>query len=164
MPNVAEVASIGGMVRQYQVVLDPDRLRAYNITARARSIEAIRRAPTRRPAARCSSWPRPSTWCAPAATCKSLDDFRSDSAARPATPASPVRLGDVARVQIGPEMRRGIAELDGEGEVAGGVVVHALGQERAATTIEAVKAKLDELKAEPAAGRRDRARPTTARS
>ena len=43
----------------------------------------------------------------------------------------PVSLGDVARVQIGPEMRRGIAELDGEGEVAGGIIVHALGQERA---------------------------------
>ena len=66
---------------------------------------------------------------------------------------TPVLLRDVATVQIGPEMRRGIAELDGEGEVAGGVVVMRSGK-NARTTIEAVKAKLEALQAEPAAGRR----------
>ena len=75
----------------------------------------------------------------------------------------PVRLGDVARVQVGPEMRRGIAELDGEGEVAGGIIVMRSGK-NALETIDAVKAKLETLEAEPAAGRRDRRRPTTARA
>ena len=68
----------------------------------------------------------------------------------------PVLLGDVARVQIGPEMRRGIAELNGEGEVAGGIVVMRSGK-NALETIDAVKAKLAALEAQPAAGRRDRA-------
>ena len=67
----------------------------------------------------------------------------------------PVRLGDVARVQVGPEMRRGIAELDGEGEVAGGIIVMRSGK-NALETIDAVKAKLETLEAGPAAGRRDR--------
>ena len=58
----------------------------------------------------------------------------------------PVRLGDVARVQVGPEMRRGIAELDGEGEVAGGIIVMRSGK-NALETIEAVKAKLATLEA-----------------
>ena len=74
--NVAEVASVGGMVRQYQVVLDPDRLRAYGITHAQRD-RARSATPTRRPAARCSRWARPNTWCAPRATCESLDDFRA---------------------------------------------------------------------------------------
>ena len=69
----------------------------------------------------------------------------------------PVRLGDVARVQVGPEMRRGIAELDGEGEVAGGIIVMRSGK-NALETIDAVKAKLDEPQARPAAGRGDRPR------
>ena len=66
-----------------------------------------------------------------------------------------MRLGDVARIQVGPEMRRGIAELDGEGEVAGGIIVMRSGK-NALETIEAVKAKLRAAEAEPAAGRRDR--------
>ena len=65
VPNVAEVASVGGMVRQYQVVLDPDRLRATACRSAAWCRRSAMR--TRRPAARCSSWAKPSTWCAPAA-------------------------------------------------------------------------------------------------
>ena len=66
-PNVAEVATVGGMVRQYQVVLDPDQAGGlrHHRTQMVRGADAR---PTRRPAARCSNWPRPSTWCAPAAT------------------------------------------------------------------------------------------------
>ena len=76
---------------------------------------------------------------------QSLDDFRKIPLAT--TEAGvPVRLGDVARVQVGPEMRRGIAELDGEGEVAGGVIVMRSGK-NALATIDAVKAKLESLKA-----------------
>ena len=64
-------------------------------------------------------------------------------------------LGDVARVQVGPEMRRGIAELDGEGEVAGGIIVMRSGK-NALETIDAVKAKLESAQGRPAARRRDR--------
>src|SRR4029453_11138074 len=79
---------------------------------------------------------------------KSLDDFRTIalSMTGATTGATPVLLRDVATVQVGPEMRRGIAELDGQGEVAGGVVVMRSGK-NARTTIQAVKAKLDALKA-----------------
>ncbi len=99
---------------------------------------------TRKPAARCSSLARRNTWCAPRGYLQSLDDFRNIPLAT--TDAGvPVRLGDVARIQLGPEMRRGIAELDGEGEVAGGVIVMRSGK-NALETIEAVKAKLAELR------------------
>ena len=72
-----------------------------------------------------------------------------------------VRLGDVARMQVGPEMRRGIGELDGEGEAAGGIVVMRSGK-NALETIAAVKAKLAGAASRPAARRGDRARCTTA--
>ena len=80
-----------------------------------------------------------------------------------ATAGVPVRLGDVARIQIGPEMRRGIAELDGEGEVTGGIIVMRSGK-NALETIAAVKAKLADAEAPAAARRGDRDRPTTARA
>ena len=67
VPNVAEVASLGGMVRQYQIVLYPERLRAYGIPALPRRRRRCR-TPIARPAARCSSWAKPSTWCGRAAT------------------------------------------------------------------------------------------------
>ena len=85
---------------------------------------------------------------------QSLDDFRKIPLTTTDAGVS-VRLGDVARIQIGPEMRRGIAELNGEGEVAGGMIVMRSGK-NALETIDAVKAKLAEAQAEPAAGRRDR--------
>src|SRR3546814_12999317 len=75
---------------------------------------------------------------------KTLDDFRAIPL-KTAAGGVPVTLGDVAIIQIGPEMRRGIAELDGDGEVAGGVVILRTGAD-ARATIEAVRTKLDELK------------------
>ena len=75
---------------------------------------------------------------------KSLDDFRAIPINVTET-GTPVMLGDVARIQMGPEMRRGIAELDGEGEVVGGIVIMRSGR-NALTTIAAVKKKLDSLK------------------
>jgi Cu(I)/Ag(I) efflux system membrane protein CusA/SilA len=80
---------------------------------------------------------------------KSLDDFRAIPLV--GETGTPVTLGDVARIQMGPEMRRGIAELDGEGEVVGGVIVMRAGR-NARTTIDAVKRKLDSLKAGLPAG------------
>lgn len=142
VPNVSEVASIGGMVRQYQVVLDPDKLSAYAIPHR-KVIDAIRLANQETGGAllelgEAEYMVRASGYL------QSLDDFRKIPLTTTAAGVS-VRLGDVAHVQVGPEMRRGIAELDGEGEVAGGVIIMRSGK-NALETIAAVKAKIAKLK------------------
>ena len=142
VPNVAEVASIGGMVRQYQVVLFPDKLRAYGIP-HTRVIDAIQKA-NRETGGSVLELGEAEYMVRASGYLKTLDDFR-------AIPLSAsdggiaVKLGDVARIQIGPEMRRGISELNGEGEVAGGVIVMRSGK-NALETIVAVKAKLASLK------------------
>ena len=143
VPNVAEVATLGGAVRQYQVVLDPDRLRAFGITHRA-VIEAIRGANQE---AGGSVLELGEAEYAVRATgyLKSLDDFRLIPLRTNAT-GVPVLLGDVAHLQVGPELRRGIAELDGQGEVTGGIIVMRSGK-NALATIAAVKRKLAELQA-----------------
>jgi Cu(I)/Ag(I) efflux system membrane protein CusA/SilA len=143
VPNVSEVASIGGMVRQYQIVLDPDKLRAYNIP-HAKVIEAVNRA-NRETGGSVLELGEAEYMVRASGYLKSLDDFRKIPLTSTDAGVS-VRLGDVARVQIGPEMRRGIAELNGEGEVAGGVIVMRSGK-NALETIDAVKAKLEILKA-----------------
>ena len=141
VPDVAEVASLGGMVRQYQIVLDPDKLAAYRITQTVVS-EAIGRANQE---AGGSVLERGEAEYAVRASgyLKTLDDFRAIPLTTTDLGVS-VRLGDVARVQLGPEMRRGIGELDGEGEAAGGLVVMRSGK-NAQQTIRAVKSKLAEL-------------------
>jgi Cu(I)/Ag(I) efflux system membrane protein CusA/SilA len=143
VPDVAEVATVGGMVREYQIVLDPDRLRAYGITHN-QVVDAVQRAngeaggsvlelAEAEYAVRASGY------------LKSLADLRVVPL-KTGAGGVPVLLGDVARLQLGPEMRRGIAELDGEGEVVGGVIVMRSGK-NAQATIDAVKAKLATLKA-----------------
>jgi len=142
VPNVSEVASVGGMVRQYQIVLDPDRLRAYNIP-HGKVIDAVQKA-NREAGASVLELGEAEYMVRASGYLQSLDDFRQIPLMT--TEAGvPVRLGDVARIQVGPEMRRGIAELDGEGEVAGGIVVMRFGK-NALETIDAVKAKLEMLK------------------
>src|ERR1039458_5233466 len=143
VPNVSEVASIGGMVRQYQIVLDPDRLRAYNIP-HSKVIEAIGKA-NQEAGGSVLELGEAEYMVRASGYLQSLDDFRKIPLMTTEAGVS-VRLGDVARVQIGPEMRRGIAELNGEGEVAGGVIVMRSGK-NALETIKAVKAKLAALKA-----------------
>jgi Cu(I)/Ag(I) efflux system membrane protein CusA/SilA len=148
VPNVAEVASIGGMVRQYHIQLDPDKLRAYGIT-HARVIDAVRKANQEAGGSvlelgEAEYMVRASGYLA------SLDDFRHIPLAT-GSGGVPVQLGDVARVQVGPETRRGVAELNGEGEVAGGIIVMRSGK-NALATIDAVKAKLARLKASLPAG------------
>jgi copper/silver efflux system protein len=139
--NVSEVASIGGMVRQYQIVLDPDRLRAYNIS-QAKVIDAVQKA-NQETGGSVLELAEAEYMVRASGYLKSLDDFRKIPLMT--TEAGvPVRLADVARIQIGPEMRRGIAELNGEGEVAGGVIIMRSGK-NALATIEAVKAKLATL-------------------
>ena len=142
VPNVAEVASLGGMVRQYQVVLDPDRLRAYGISHQ-KVLEAIRRS-NQEAGGAVVEMAEAEYMVRARGYLASLDDFRNIPLSASAAGVV-VRLGDVARIQLGPEMRRGIAELDGQGEVAGGVIVMRSGK-NALETIKAVKAKLEQLK------------------
>jgi Cu(I)/Ag(I) efflux system membrane protein CusA/SilA len=141
LPNVAEVASLGGMVRQYQVVLDPVKLAAYGIT-QAQVRDALAGA-NQESGGSVLELAGAEYMVRASGYLKTLDDFRAIPLS--AKGGVPVRLGDVAFVQVGPEMRRGIAELDGEGEVAGGVVILRSGK-NAQETIAAVKRKLEELK------------------
>jgi Cu(I)/Ag(I) efflux system membrane protein CusA/SilA len=142
VPNVAEVASLGGMVRQYQVLLDPDKLRAYNI-AHGKVLMALKNA-NQETGGSVLELGEAEYMVRASGYLQSLDDFRKVPLTTTDAGVS-VRLGDVARIQVGPEMRRGIAELDGEGEVAGGVIVMRSGK-NALETIGAVKAKLEKLK------------------
>ena len=141
VPDVAEVASIGGMVRQYQVVLDPDRMRALGVT-QAALVKALRDA-NQSSGGSVVELAEAEYMVRSRGFLESPADFRAIPLA--VSGATPVLLRDVATVQVGPEMRRGIAELNGEGEVAGGVVVMRSGK-NARTTIEAVKARLTLLK------------------
>ena len=143
VPNVSEVASIGGMVRQYQIVLDPDKMRAFNIPHR-KVIDAVQRA-NQETGGSVLELGEAEYMVRASGYLKTLDDFRKIPLVTTDAGIS-VRLGDVARVQIGPEMRRGIADLNGEGEVAGGVIIMRSGK-NALETIDAVKVKLDKLKA-----------------
>jgi Cu(I)/Ag(I) efflux system membrane protein CusA/SilA len=140
LPNVAEVASVGGMVKQYQVVLDPLKLNGYGIT-----YEQVRQAlmnGNQETGGSVLELAEAEYMVRVNGYLRTLDDFRSIPLSSRGNVA--VRLGDVATVQIGPEMRRGVAELDGEGEVAGGVVLLRSGK-NAQETIRAVKAKLADL-------------------
>ena len=148
LPGVAEVASIGGMVREYQVVLDPVKLAAYGVTHQ-QTVEAIRRA-NQETGGSVLEMGEAEYMVRASGYLRTLDDFRAVPL-RTAGGGTAVRLGDVATIQIGPEMRRGVAELNGEGEVAGGVVVLRSGK-NARTTLTAVKVKLEELKRSLPAG------------
>jgi Cu(I)/Ag(I) efflux system membrane protein CusA/SilA len=143
IPGVAEVASVGGMVKQYQVVLDPAKLIAYGVT-QAMVTDALRRANEETGGgvvelAEAEYIVRASGYLT------SLDDFRR-VAIRTAADGVPVMLGDLASIQLGPEMRRGLAELNGEGEVAGGIIIMRQGQ-NARAVIDSVRARLAVLKA-----------------
>ncbi len=140
LPNVAEVASIGGMVKQYQVVLDPIKLAALGISHQ-QVISAIR-ASNQESGGAVVELAETEFMVRASGYLKTLADFR-------AIPLKlenkiPVTLGDVAIIQLGPEMRRGIAELNGEGEVAGGVVILRSDKD-ARATLAAIKTKLNEL-------------------
>ena len=148
LPNVAEVAAIGGMVRQYQVVLDPVRMASRGITQQ-QVAQAIDEA-NRETGGSVLELAETEFMVRASGYLKSLAGFRAIPLRLDAN-GVPVTLGDVAHVQLGPEMRRGIAELDGEGEVAGGVVILRSGK-NARQTIAAVEARLDELKASLPAG------------
>ncbi|MBN0616901.1 efflux RND transporter permease subunit, partial [Pseudomonas aeruginosa] len=120
VPGVSEVATIGGMVRQYQVQLDPDKLAAYRIP-HGKVIEAIRRA-NQEAGGSVLEMGEAEFMVRASGYLQTLDDFRAIPLVTTDAGIS-VLLGDVAQVQVGPEMRRGIGELDGEGEAVGGVIV-----------------------------------------
>lgn len=142
LANVAEVATVGGMVRQYQVVLDPAKLIAQGIThGQVRDALVNGNQETGGSVlelAEAEYMVRASGFL------KSLEDFRHIVLA--SRNGVPVLLGQVATIQVGPEMRRGITDLDGEGEAVGGVVILRSGK-NAQTTIAAVKNKLQQLQA-----------------
>ena len=142
VPGVSEVATMGGMVRQYQVAVDPNRLRAYGLTL-GQVQGAIRRGNTEAGGsilelAEAEHMVRATGYI------QSLDDLRGIPVAR-SEAGTPVLLEDVAEIRRGPAQRRGIIELDGEGEVVGGIVVMRHG-ENAREVIRAVRARLDELR------------------
>ena len=141
VPGVAEVATIGGMVRQYQVVLNPDALRAYGLPL-SQIRTAIQRG-NREVGGSVIEMGEAEYMVRATGYLQSVEDLGAIPLGMNAT-GTPIRLADVADIRLGPQMRRGIAELDGEGEVVGGVIVMRFG-ENARATIASVKQRLAEL-------------------
>jgi Cu(I)/Ag(I) efflux system membrane protein CusA/SilA len=142
VPGVAEVAAVGGMVRQYQVVLNPDALRAYGLPL-AKIRTAIQRG-NREVGGSVIEMGEAEYMIRATGYLKSKEDLGAIPLGMNEQ-GTPIRLEDVADIRLGPQMRRGIAELDGEGEVVGGIIVMRFG-ENALKTIAGVKQKLAELK------------------
>jgi Cu(I)/Ag(I) efflux system membrane protein CusA/SilA len=146
--GVSEVASVGGFVRQYQVTVDPNRLLAYDISI-DRVRDAIRRS-NLDVGGRVIETSETEYMVRGLGYIRGLDDIRLISLG--ATSAgSPIYLGDVAEVDIGPDIRRGLADWNGEGEAVGGIVVMRFG-ENAYQVIDRVEARLRELEAGLPAG------------
>jgi len=141
VPGVAEVATIGGMVKQYQVVVDPDQLRAYDIPI-SKISNAIKKA-NQEAGASVIEMAEAEYMVRVTGYITGLEELRNIPLGVNAR-GTPVLLKDVAQVRIGPQLRRGIAELNGEGEVVGGVIVMRWG-ENAKKVIDSVKDKLIEL-------------------
>ncbi|MDJ0751136.1 MAG: CusA/CzcA family heavy metal efflux RND transporter [Woeseiaceae bacterium] len=141
VPGVAEVATIGGMVRQYQVVVDPDKLHAFGVPL-ARLKQAIRDG-NHETGGSVIEMGEAEYMVRATGYLQGIDDL-ADIPLGVNEQGTPLVLSDVADIRIGPQMRRGIADLDGEGEVVGAVVVMRWG-ENASATIDAVKTRLAEL-------------------
>ncbi|MCV2533919.1 efflux RND transporter permease subunit [Enterobacter wuhouensis] len=141
VPNVSEVASIGGMVRQYQIVADPAKMRALNITHS--QLSGAVQAANKESGGALLEMGEAEYMVRTTGYLRSLDDFRN--VVITSRDGVPILLKDVATIGFGPEIRRGVAELNGEGEVAGGVIVMRYGQ-NAQETIHAVKEKLEALR------------------
>ena len=143
LPGVAEVATVGGMVREYQVVVDPEKLRAFGIPL-ARVAAAVREA-NQEVGGSVIERAEAEYMIRTRGYLAGIEDIETIPVDVTAM-GTPVLLRDLARVQIGPEMRRVVADLDGAGEITGGIIVMRSG-ENALDTIAAVKAKLAELQA-----------------
>ncbi len=142
VPGVSEVAAVGGMVKQYQIVIDPAKLRAYRLT-----LPDVRMAVEKgnqESGGAVIELAEAEYMIRARGYLQGLKDLRAIPLGLTSAGA-PIRLDQVAEIRLGPEMRRGITELNGEGEVAGGIIVMRYG-ENALATIEAVKQKLDSLR------------------
>ena len=142
VPGVAEVASVGGMVRAFQVQVEPEKLQLYRVSVG--DVMAALKTANNETGGSVIERGEAEYMIRVGGYLQSLDDFR-DIPLKVSSAGAPVTIGDVARVQIVPDFRRGIAELNGEGEVAGGVIVVRAGADTR-SVIEAVKEKLDALK------------------
>jgi Cu(I)/Ag(I) efflux system membrane protein CusA/SilA len=141
VPGVAEVASIGGFVKQYQVNIDPNKLTAFGVGIKD-VIQAIKMS-NNDVEGRLLEFSGREYMVRGRGYLTSVADIEGVSLG--ASPGgTPVRVRDVAQVRIGPDIRRGVAELDGKGEAVGGIVVMRFG-ENALGVIEGVKAKLQEV-------------------
>ncbi len=142
VPGVSEVATVGGMVRQYQVTLDPNRLRAYGLSL-AKIKNAIQRA-NQEVGGSVVEMGEAEYMVRTNGYLQNIKDLE-EIPLGVSPNGVPIQLADIATINLGPQMRRGIAELDGKGEVVGGVIVMRQGG-NALETIDAVKAKLAQLK------------------
>lgn len=142
VPGVSEVASIGGLVKQYQVIVDPNKLRAYQIP-----LQQVRQAiqqSTASVGASVIEQGEAELMVAIKGYVTQVPELESVPLGITSEGQTPLMLKDIARVQIGAETRRGLAELNGDGEVVGGIVVMRSG-ENALQVIEAVKAKINAI-------------------
>ncbi|MGE5340070.1 MAG: efflux RND transporter permease subunit [Candidatus Omnitrophota bacterium] len=142
VPGVAEIAGIGGFQKQYQVIIDPNRLQGYRIPITA-IVEAIRKN-NNEVGGRLIEWTGREYMVRARGYIKSTSDLEK-IVIRSDMNGTPVLLRDVASVTIGPQIRRGIADLDGQGDTVGGIVIMRQG-ENAHTVIARVKEKLESLK------------------
>ncbi|WP_043647194.1 efflux RND transporter permease subunit, partial [Caenispirillum salinarum] len=143
VPGVAEVATIGGMVKQYQIVVDPQRLRAYGLPLSA--VKAAVQQANQETGGSVIEMAEAEYMVRAGGYVDEIADLEAVPL-KTSTAGTPVLLSDVADIRLGPELRRGIGELDGQGEAVGGVIIMRWG-ENALTTIDGVKAKLTELEA-----------------
>jgi Cu(I)/Ag(I) efflux system membrane protein CusA/SilA len=143
IPGVAEVAPVGGFVRQYQVNLDPNRLLAYHISTDA-AVEALRKS-NNDVGARLIEFTGREYMVRGRGYIRSIADVEQTVVANNPETGAPILLRDLGSVTLGPDLRRGIAELDGEGEVVGGVVIMRFG-ENAEAVIERVRKRIEEIK------------------
>jgi Cu(I)/Ag(I) efflux system membrane protein CusA/SilA len=143
VPGVSEVAAIGGMIKQYQVKVDPDKLRAFNVPLSHIQM-AIKRA-NQEVGASVVEMAEAEYMVRATGYIQNVEDLGNIPLGLNQN-GTPLLLKDIADIGTGPQMRRGVAELNGEGETVGGVVVMRFG-ENAMKTIDGVKAKLEQLKA-----------------
>lgn len=142
VPGVAEVASVGGFVKQYQIEIDPNKLIAYDIPIN-KVIEAIRMS-NNDVGGRVVEFASTEYFVRGRGYIKSVDDIEKIMVGTNGN-GTPVYIRDIANVQLGPDIRRGVAELDGKGETVGGIVVMRHGK-NALDVIERVKEKLEDIK------------------
>ena len=143
VPGVSEVSALGGMVKQYQVKVNPEKLRAFGIPLSLIQM-AIQRG-NQEVGASVVEMAEAEYMVRASGYIQGIDDLANIPLGLDVN-GTPLLLKDVADIELGPQMRRGIAELNGEGEVVGGIVVMRFG-ENAQKTIDGVKAKLEKLKA-----------------